>query len=120
VTGEPVTDDTAHGTAGGAGGVPIAGLLDSIRSKNAGPFSVATDLFFRDRDGYDFVVASRAITQETVAALYNVDPATVLITEFAPALAIKVSIPRLVPGGAPGDTDVAGGQQYAPLLDLVV
>ena len=35
-----------------------------------------------------------------------------------PALAIKVSIPRLLPGGSPGDTDVAGGQQFVPLLSI--
>ena len=37
---------------------------------------------------------------------------------FEPALAVKISIPRLVSGGAPGDTDVAGGQQFVPLLSI--
>ena len=44
--------------------------------------------------------------------------AQVRIFEFEPALAIKISVPRLLPGGAPGDSDVAGGQQFAPLLDI--
>ena len=37
---------------------------------------------------------------------------------FRPAFAIKVVIPRLVSGGGVGDSDVAGGQQFVPLLAL--
>jgi hypothetical protein len=36
------------------------------------------------------------------------------------ALAIKVSFPRPVSSGSALDTDVFGGQQYAPLMDLTV
>ena len=53
-----------------------------------------------------------------VGALYGLAPERVRIFEFEPALAIKVSVPRLVPGGSPGDSDVAGGQQFVPLLDI--
>ena len=57
------------------------------------------------------------ITPEVVAGSTALPP-DVRILWFEPALAVKVAVPRLVPGGAPGDTDVAGGQQYAPLLDI--
>jgi hypothetical protein len=60
------------------------------------------------------------ITPETVAALYGIDAKDVGVHEFKPALAIKVAIPRLVPGGAPGDSDVAGGQQFVPLLAITL
>jgi hypothetical protein len=60
----------------------------------------------------------RVITPEVVAELYGLASDVVKIHWFEPALAVKVAVPRLVPGGAPGDTDVAGGQQYAPLLSL--
>jgi len=53
-----------------------------------------------------------------VGALYSIPASDVRIFPFKPALAIKVSIPRLLPGGSPGDTDVAGGQQFVPLLSL--
>ena len=53
-----------------------------------------------------------------MGALYNLEPDQVRIFEFEPALAIKISVPRLVPGGSPGDSDVAGGQQFVPLLDI--
>jgi hypothetical protein len=95
-------------------------LLVSVRSKNAGPFSVTFDLFFPDAEGYEHAVAEAIITPERVADLYRLRPDQVKVYNFAPSLAIKVSIPRLVPGGAPGDSDVAGGQQFAPLLSLAV
>ncbi len=96
-------------------------LLDkvvSVRSKNAGPFTVTFDLFFPDAATFEEVCASKILNPETVGRLYNLEAAQVRIFEFEPALAIKISVPRLLPGGAPGDSDVAGGQQFAPLLDI--
>ena len=42
------------------------------------------------------------------------------IVEFPPAYAIKITMRRPVPSGSPGDSDVYGAQQHAPLLDLLV
>jgi Domain of unknown function (DUF4387) len=96
----------------------LQSALASIRSKNAGPFTVTFDLFFTDRETFLDVVGQKVLTNEVVGALYGLEPAQVRIFEFEPALAIKVSVPRLVPGGSPGDSDVAGGQQFVPLLDI--
>ena len=98
----------------------LQSTLASIRSKNAGPFTVCFDLFFLGKDEFDDVVNQKVLTPEVVAGLYDLDPADVGVHEFEPALAIKVAIPRLVAGGAPGDTDVAGGQQFVPLLALTL
>jgi Domain of unknown function (DUF4387) len=92
--------------------------LSSIRSKNAGPFTVTFDLFFADRETFLDVVDQGVLTKEGVGVLYGLEPDQVRIFEFEPALAIKVSVPRLVPGGSPGDSDVAGGQQFVPLLSI--
>jgi hypothetical protein len=94
--------------------------LSSVRSKNAGPFTVTFDLFFKDRETYLDVVGQKVLTKEVVGALYDLEPDQVRIFEFEPALAIKVSVPRLVPGGSPGDSDVAGGQQFVPLLAIAL
>ena len=40
--------------------------------------------------------------------------------EFDPAYAIKFTIYRERPSGSPGDSDIFGAQQYAPLLDIEV
>ena len=105
-------------TAAGVGAGTLRDRLVSVRSKNAGPFTVTFDLFFPDAAAFDEVVAAQVVTRERVAALYGLRPDEVLVFNFPPASAIKVSIPRVVPGGGPGDSDVAGGQQFAPLLSL--
>ena len=98
----------------------LQSALASVRSKNAGPFTVTFDLFFKDRDTFLDVVGQKVVTPEVVGRLYDLDPDQVRIFEFEPALAIKVSVPRLVPGGSPGDSDVAGGQQFVPLLGIAL
>ena len=40
--------------------------------------------------------------------------------EYDPALAIKFTIRRERPSGSPGERDVFGAQQYAPLFDLPI
>lgn len=40
--------------------------------------------------------------------------------EFDPALAIKFTIRRERPSGSPGERDVFGAQQYAPLFDVPI
>lgn len=90
----------------------------SVRSKNAGPYSLTFDLFFPNEDVFNDVVDRNVLTKDNVAELYSIPAKDVRIFPFKPALAIKVSIPRLLPGGSPGDTDVAGGQQFVPLLSI--
>ena len=92
--------------------------VTSVRSKNAGPYSLTFDLFFPNEEVFNDVVDRNVLTKEGIAELYSIDPGVVKIFPFKPALAIKVSIPRLMPGGSPGDTDVAGGQQFVPLLSI--
>jgi hypothetical protein len=94
--------------------------LVSVRSKNAGPFTVTFDLFFPDAATFDDMRQRDVLTPDVVAALYGLAPADVKIHWLASVFAVKIAIPRLVPGGAPGDSDVAGGQQYAPLLTLAL
>ena len=52
--------------------------------------------------------------------VYNRDPAEIIVVNHDTALAIKVSFPRLQSSGSKHDSDVYGGQQYAPLLGLEV
>jgi hypothetical protein len=98
----------------------IRDMVNSVRSKNAGPFSLTFDLFFPDAASWHEVVDHGVVNPARVADLYGLRPEEVKVFNFFPSLAIKVSIPRLVPGGAPGDSDVAGGQQFVPLLSIAV
>jgi len=66
------------------------------------------------------VVSSGVITPALVAGRYGLDEGDVRVFEFEPALAVKISMPREVPGGDPADTDVSGGQQFVPMLDVEI
>jgi hypothetical protein len=96
-------------------------LATTIRSKNAGVDKITFDIIFRDKETYKDVCNSKVLTRETVAALYSISTERISdFVEFAPGNAIKFTICRLRPSGSPGDSDIFGAQQYAPLLDILV
>lgn len=99
----------------------LSELAKTIRSKNAGVDRITFDIIFRDARAFEAVRRSRAVTRETVLALFALPEARLTdFVEFEPALAIKFTIARERPSGSPGDGDIFGAQQYAPLLDLIV
>ena len=99
----------------------LSALAKTIRSKNAGVDLITFDVIFTDRAVYERVKAARVLTRETVCALYRIAPARIAdFVEFDPGNAIKFTIYRLRPSGSPGDPDIFGAQQYAPLLDIEV
>ena len=81
-----------------------------VRSKNAGPFMLTIDVMVADSATFDRVVASGALDRGRIAAVYGVDPAAILRFELRDALTVKISVPRDVPSGAVGDSDVYGCQ----------
>ena len=99
----------------------LAELAKTIRSKNAGVDKITFDVIFDRRDRYEQVKRSRVLTRESIARLYRIPEARIAdFVEFDPAPAIKFTIYRERPSGSPGDSDIFGAQQYAPLLDLEV
>ena len=99
----------------------LADVAKTVRSKNAGVDKITFDIMFGSRAAYERVKASGVLTRETVQRLYRVDAAR--ITDFVnydAALAIKFTLLRTLCSGSPGDPDIFGSQQYAPLLDLEV
>ncbi len=98
---------------------PLSDIAEVVRSKNAGPFVVTFDVLFAREEEFEAVRAAGLVTRKAVAALYGVSENEMLNFDFHPfARAIKFSIRRPVGSGAPGDSDVYGAQQHAPLLDL--
>ncbi|MCE7791809.1 DUF4387 domain-containing protein [Salipaludibacillus sp. CUR1] len=96
-------------------------IAKTIRSKNAGTDQITFDIIFREQKEYDLVKSSRCLTKETVADLYKIAPDQITdFVEYDPAYAIKFTIKRPRPSGDPGDGDIFGSQQYAPLLDVKV
>jgi Domain of unknown function (DUF4387) len=99
----------------------LSELAKTIRSKNAGVDKITFDVIFADRSHYERVKRARVLTRESVAALYRIPSNRISdFVEFDPGNAIKFTLYRLRPSGSPGDPDIFGSQQYAPLLDIDV
>jgi hypothetical protein len=98
----------------------VRDLAVFVRSKNAGPFMLTIDIFFGSTADCRRVIESRILSASAVATVYRIEASTVQIIHVAQSNALKISIPRPLAAGDVGDRDVAGGQQFAPLLDLRV
>jgi len=93
----------------------------SIRSKNAGPFTLTIDLVLPDVEAFRRVAGSEALNPARVATLYGVPEESVRVVPFERVLTVKVSMPRRgSSSGAPGDQDVYGCQQHFPLGDVEI
>ena len=91
-----------------------------IRSKNAGPFELTFDVIFKDRASYEKVRDAGIINRDWFARTYRLKPEVVAIIHYDAASAIKITIPRPAISGDTNDSDVYGGQQYGPMVDLEV
>ncbi|NQW10960.1 MAG: DUF4387 domain-containing protein [Alphaproteobacteria bacterium] len=96
----------------------IRDIAKVCKSKNAGPFQLTLDVVFETRSLYDAVAATGVLSPELIGRLYNVAPEDVLFTPYPAGLAFKATIPRAIPAGDLGDSDVYGCQQHAPLLEV--
>jgi hypothetical protein len=91
-----------------------------VRSKNSGPYELVLDILLKDRGLFDALRDSGQFSPERLAAAYGVELKEIRrIVWFEPANAVKVVMPRRIVSGAPGDSDVYGAQQHAPLLGMV-
>jgi hypothetical protein len=96
----------------------IKDLASICKSKNAGPFELTIDVVFDNAETFRRVKATGVLGPALFAKLYSVPEQHVLFTPYDAAFAFKATLPRLVPAGDFGDTDVYGCQQHAPLLDV--
>ena len=98
-------------------------LIDTakiIRSKNAGPFELTLDIIFKNRHDFNIFKSRKILTPHFVAELYRIDPEDVYrIIWFDQANAVKITLKRWAACGSPGEKDVYGAQQHAPLLGIV-
>ncbi len=99
----------------------LADIAKTIRSKNAGVDKITFDVIFRTEEDYTLVRRSGVLTRATICELFGLRQDRITdFEEFDPAFAIKFTILRDRPSGSPGDPDIFGAQQYAPLMDTEV
>ncbi len=95
-------------------------IASIVRSKNAGPLTVSFDLMFPTEAAYLQAAQSAALTVSALALVFDRPAKEINVTLYAAALAIKITMPRAVVSGSPGDRDVYGAQQHLPLLAVQV
>lgn len=95
-------------------------LAQVIRSKNAGPRRLTLDVMLGSDADYQRAAQSPALTRERIAALYRLATEDVTIHAYPLGRAIKITLARPVMAGDPGDRDVYGAQQHAPLLGVEI
>lgn len=91
-----------------------------VRGKNAGALQLTLDVMFEDEETYRRVLDSGVLSPRIIAPLYGVSDNEVAIIPFDVAKAIKITVPRRIRSGSPGDTDVYGAQQHVPLMNIDV
>ncbi len=96
----------------------LADLARVVRSKNAGPTLLTIDVLFAGAAQFERALA--ALSSSIISSLYGIEAQKVRVIPYRPALAIKIVMPRKVIAGDPGDRDVYGAQQHAPLLGIEV
>lgn len=96
----------------------LSDICSSIRSKNAGPFWITVDLFFKGAAEWDRHAQSPALAPESLAGLLGVPAATIKSFLLPDLRVIKISYPRPRAQGGPHERDMHGGQQYVRLLAL--
>ena len=98
----------------------LSEIAQVIRSKNAGPRRLTLDVMFATDADYQRVAQSPGLGAENVGALYGVPAAAVTVIPYPAGRAIKIVMARKVMAGDPGDVDVYGAQQHAPLLGIEI
>jgi Domain of unknown function (DUF4387) len=98
----------------------LADIARVIRSKNAGPRRLTLDIMFGSDVDYQRVVQSPALGAAAIGRLYRVPADAVRIIPYPAGRAIKILLPRSIMAGDPGDYDVYGAQQHAPLLGIEI
>jgi hypothetical protein len=96
----------------------VSDVCHHVRSKNAGPYWVTFDLFFKGPEVFAQYADSPALGPDLLQRLFGADPA--LVKRFSvPSLnVVKISYARAAPQGGEVERDMHCGQQFVRLLDV--
>ncbi|MCK5844346.1 MAG: DUF4387 domain-containing protein [Victivallales bacterium] len=95
-------------------------IASVIRSKNAGPFTLTLDIIFDTEEDYERVLKSAGFAAASIAEAYGKKTSEVAIHPFKAIKGVKITMPRAISSGAPGDSDVYGSQQHMPLANMEI
>ena len=89
-----------------------------VRTKNAGPFWITLDMFFKDEASFDRYAQSPKLGVAQVAKLLGIEERSIKRFLVPNLQVLKMSYPRRHPQGGALERDMHGGQQYVSLLDV--
>lgn len=98
----------------------LSDVCETIRSKNAGPFWVTLDLFFRNRDDFELYSRSEQLGQAAIGRIFGVGAELVKIFPVPSLNMMKISYARPQPQAWMGERDMHSGQQFVRLLDIEI
>jgi len=98
----------------------VSELCRHVRSKNAGPFWVTVDFFFRETTDFQRYKRSKAFSPDLVKEIFGAEPETAKVFAVDRLAVIKLSFVRPNPQAWLGERDMHSGQLFARLLDLDV
>ncbi|WP_431015426.1 DUF4387 domain-containing protein [Bradyrhizobium pachyrhizi] len=98
----------------------IREICRHVRSKNAGPFWITVDFFFKDSRTFDKYSRADGLGSKLFEAMFDAPPDQVMSQPVESLKVLKVSFPRANTQGWRGERDMHGGQFYARLLDVDV
>lgn len=93
----------------------IGDFAKYVRSKNAGPFWMTLEVFFKCKEDYEKALSMQLITAELIQRLYLTPVDQVCIFDCEDLNTIKISIPRPTPQAGVTDRDAHSGQQFSLL-----
>lgn len=96
----------------------VGDVCSYVRSKNAGPFWVTFDLFFKSAEDFHRYAHSPAIGAKTFERLFGANPDQVKSFPVESLEMIKISCVRPTPSGSRVERDLHSGQMFVRLLDI--
>ncbi|KAH7198869.1 uncharacterized protein B0J16DRAFT_280795, partial [Fusarium flagelliforme] len=102
----------------------LSDLCRVLRSKNAGPYEITIDAIFSSKEIYDTIKTSGLLSTSNVAKAIGVAEEDIIwIGFFDPAIALKVTIPRVRMGvkksaGGFMESDIHGSQEHMGLASM--
>lgn len=98
----------------------IKEICRHVRTKNAGPFWVTVDFFFRDHDTFSKYVGSEDLGPDLFQSMFGADPLKIKRIPVESLNMVKISYVRPKPQAWMGERDMHSGQLFARLLDVEV
>ena len=94
----------------------VKDICRHVRSKNAGPFWVTIDLFFKDASHFEKYSEDSALSGVAIARVVGVEPAKMKRFVVPSLFVVKYSYPRALPQGGTIERDLHSGQQFVPIM----